>query len=113
MTAKNTLCLWYDKHALEAATFYASIFPDSEVKAVRRAPRDYPSGHQGDVLTVEFTVLGIPCLGSTAVPPSRTAKPSRSRWPPTTRKKPTACGTLSSATAAAKASAAGAKTSGA
>jgi predicted 3-demethylubiquinone-9 3-methyltransferase (glyoxalase superfamily) len=61
--AKNTICLWYDRDAEEAARFYASVFPDSSVKAVHRAPGDYPSGKQGDVLTVEFTVLGIPCLG--------------------------------------------------
>jgi predicted 3-demethylubiquinone-9 3-methyltransferase (glyoxalase superfamily) len=61
--AKNTICLWYDGDAEEAAQFYASVFPDSSVKAVHRAPGDYPSGQQGDVLTVEFTVLGIPCLG--------------------------------------------------
>lgn len=60
---KNTICLWYDGTAEEAARFYASIFPDSRVNAVHHAPGDYPSGHQGDVLTVEFTVLGIPCLG--------------------------------------------------
>jgi predicted 3-demethylubiquinone-9 3-methyltransferase (glyoxalase superfamily) len=63
MTAKNTLCLWYNKDAEEAATFYASTFPDSEVKAVHRAPSDYPDGKAGDVLTVEFTVCGIPCIG--------------------------------------------------
>jgi len=63
MTSKNTLCLWYDGAALEAAQFYAATFPDSAVGAVHRAPGDYPSGKQGDVLTVEFTVLGIPCLG--------------------------------------------------
>ena len=63
MTNKNTICLWYDGAALEAATFYAATFPDSAVIAVHRAPGDYPSGKQGDVLTVEFTVLGIPCLG--------------------------------------------------
>ena len=63
MTPKNTLCLWYDRDALDAATFYASIFPDSAVKAVHHAPSDYPSGKAGDVLTVEFTVLGIPCIG--------------------------------------------------
>ncbi|MET0290380.1 MAG: VOC family protein [Pseudoxanthomonas sp.] len=63
MIPKNTLCLWYDGTALDAATFYAELFPDSEVKAVHHAPGDYPSGKQGDVLTVEFTVLGIPCLG--------------------------------------------------
>jgi len=61
--AKNTICLWYDGAAEEAARFYAATFPDSSVKAVNRAPGDYPSGKQGDVLTVEFTVLGIPCLG--------------------------------------------------
>ena len=63
MTSKNTICLWYDRAALDAATFYAAIFPDSTVGAVHRAPGDYPSGKQGDVLTVEFTVMGIPCLG--------------------------------------------------
>lgn len=61
--AKNTICLWYDGDAEEAARFYASVFPDSSVTAVHRAPGDYPAGKQGDVLTVEFTVLGIPCLG--------------------------------------------------
>ena len=61
--AKNTICLWYEGGAEEAAQFYAETFPDSSVDAVHRAPGDYPSGKQGDVLTVEFTVLGIPCLG--------------------------------------------------
>jgi 2-polyprenyl-6-hydroxyphenyl methylase/3-demethylubiquinone-9 3-methyltransferase len=61
--AKNTICLWYDGDAEDAARFYAQVFPDSAVTAVHRAPGDYPSGKQGDVLTVEFTVLGIPCLG--------------------------------------------------
>ncbi|HEX8915353.1 MAG TPA: VOC family protein [Humisphaera sp.] len=60
---KNTICLWYDRDAEAAARFYAATFPDSAVKAVHRAPGDYPSGKKGDVLTVEFTVLGIPCLG--------------------------------------------------
>jgi predicted 3-demethylubiquinone-9 3-methyltransferase (glyoxalase superfamily) len=63
MVAKNTLCLWYDGTALEAATFYAQTFPDSAVHAVHRAPADFPSGKQGDVLTVDFTVAGIPCIG--------------------------------------------------
>ncbi|WP_374673151.1 VOC family protein [Ideonella sp.] len=63
MPSKNTICLWYDGTALEAAEFYASVFPDSHVDAVHRAPADFPSGKRGDVLTVEFTVLGIPCLG--------------------------------------------------
>jgi predicted 3-demethylubiquinone-9 3-methyltransferase (glyoxalase superfamily) len=61
--AKNTICLWYDKDAEAAARFYAETFPDSAVKEVFRAPTDFPSGKAGDVLTVTFTVLGIPCLG--------------------------------------------------
>lgn len=61
--AKNTICLWYDKDAEEAARFYAKTFPDSSVGAVMRAPGDFPSGKEGNVLTVEFTVMGIPCLG--------------------------------------------------
>jgi 2-polyprenyl-6-hydroxyphenyl methylase/3-demethylubiquinone-9 3-methyltransferase len=60
---KNTVCLWYDGTALDAARFYAQTFPDSAVGAIHRAPADYPSGQEGDVLTVEFTVMGIPCLG--------------------------------------------------
>jgi 2-polyprenyl-6-hydroxyphenyl methylase/3-demethylubiquinone-9 3-methyltransferase len=63
MNPKNTICLWYDGTALEAARFYAATFPDSAVGAVCRAPGDYPAGQQGDVLTVEFTVMGIACLG--------------------------------------------------
>lgn len=63
MIAKNTICLWYDGTALDAATFYAATFPDSVVNAVHRAPSDYPAGKAGDVLTVDFTVLGIPCIG--------------------------------------------------
>lgn len=63
MAYKNTICLWYSSDAYEAATFYASVFPDSAVTAVHRAPGDFPSGRQGDVLTVEFTVCGIPCVG--------------------------------------------------
>ena len=61
--AKNTVCLWFDGDAEEAAHFYAKTFPNSFVSAVHLAPGDYPSGKKGDVLTVEFTVLGIPCLG--------------------------------------------------
>ncbi len=61
--AKNTICLWYDRDAEEAAQFYAKTFPDSSVGAVYLAPGDYPDGKEGDVLTVEFTVIGIPCLG--------------------------------------------------
>lgn len=61
--AKNTICLWYASEAEAAANFYAKTFPDSQVKAVHRAPGDYPSGKAGDVLTVQFTVFGIPCMG--------------------------------------------------
>ncbi len=63
MPSKNTICLWYDGTALDAARFYAATFADSAVGAVMTAPGDFPDGKQGDVLTVEFTVLGIPCLG--------------------------------------------------
>ena len=80
MNSKNTICLWYDSAALEAATFYAETFPDSAVLAVHRA---LPA-REGDVLTVEFRVMGIPCPGSTAARPSATAKrslPGRHRRP--------------------------------
>jgi predicted 3-demethylubiquinone-9 3-methyltransferase (glyoxalase superfamily) len=63
MTSKNTVCLWFDKDAEGAARFYAATFPDSEVIGVHRAPADFPGGKQGDSLTVDFTVLGIPCIG--------------------------------------------------
>ena len=71
MTPKNTICLWYDNDALEAATFYANTFPDSTVGPVHHAPGDYPSGKQGNVLTVEFTVMGIPCVGLNGGPTFR------------------------------------------
>ena len=60
---KNTICLWYTGDAEAAARFYAETFPNSSVGAVRRAPSDFPAGKEGDVLTVEFTVCGIPCIG--------------------------------------------------
>lgn len=60
---KNRICVWYDSEAEAAARFYAETFPDSSVDAIQTAPSDYPSGKAGDILTVEFTVLGIPCLG--------------------------------------------------
>lgn len=63
MTAKNTVCLWFDHDAEAAARFYAATFPDSTFHAVHRAPGDFPGGKQGDVLTVEFTVAGIACVG--------------------------------------------------
>ncbi len=63
MVPRNTICLWFDGTALEAATFYAETIPDSAVEETFRAPADYPSGKEGDVLTVLFTVAGLPCLG--------------------------------------------------
>lgn len=63
MTSKNTICLWYNGGAEEAARFYAETFPDSSVGGIHRAPGDYPDGTSGDVLTVDFTVCGIPCIG--------------------------------------------------
>lgn len=71
MVSKNTVCLWYDGDALEAARFYAETFPDSAVNAVHRAPADYPAGRQGDVLTVEFMLMGIACLGLNGGPAFR------------------------------------------
>jgi len=68
---KNTICLWFDKDAEAAARFYAETFPASRVTAVHKAPADYPSGKAGDVLTVEFTVAGIPCLGLNGGPAFR------------------------------------------
>jgi predicted 3-demethylubiquinone-9 3-methyltransferase (glyoxalase superfamily) len=61
--AKNTICLWFDKEAEEAARFYASVFPDSKVTGVHKAPGDFPGGKEGTVLTVDFTVCGVPCIG--------------------------------------------------
>ncbi len=61
--AKNTICIWYERDAEAAARFYAATFPDSSVDAVHRAPGDYPSGQEGNVLTVQFTVMGVPCVG--------------------------------------------------
>ena len=63
MIPKNTVCLWFNNDAQDAARFYAATFPDSAVTAVHEAPADYPGGKKGDVLTVNFTVVGIPCLG--------------------------------------------------
>jgi len=63
MKPKNTICLWFGKDAHDAARFYAATFPDSKVTTVHKAPGDYPGGKKGDELTVEFTILGIPCLG--------------------------------------------------
>ena len=63
MTPKNTICLWFNKDALDAANFYAETFPYSKVNAIHHAPGDYPDGKKGEVLTVEFTVFGVACLG--------------------------------------------------
>jgi len=63
MIPKNTICLWFNKDAEEAARFYAATFPDSSVGAIFLAPTDFPGGKKGDVLTVQFTVCGIPCIG--------------------------------------------------
>src|SRR5215207_6533670 len=71
MKPKNTICLWFDKDAHDAARFYAATFPDSAVTAVHKAPGDYPGGKEGEELTVEFTVVGIPCLGLNGGPEFR------------------------------------------
>ena len=63
MVSKNTICLWYENAALEAAQFYVATFPDSALGSIFRAPSDYPAGKEGDILTVDFTVAGIPCIG--------------------------------------------------
>ena len=63
MIAKNTICIWYEKDAEGAANFYAATFPDSKVNNIFHAPSDFPDGKKGDVLTVDFTVSGIPCIG--------------------------------------------------
>ena len=110
--AKNTICLWYDGDAEEAARFYAKTFPDSSVGAVYRAPGDYPSGKKGDVLTVEFTVMGIPCLGLNGGPAFKHSEAFSFQVATATRPKRIATGTRSSATAARRARAAGARTSG-
>src|SRR4051812_3140581 len=63
MKPKNTICLWFNKDAQDAARFYAATFPNSELVAVHKAPGDFPGGKEGQILMVEFTVLGIPCVG--------------------------------------------------
>ena len=105
MKSKNTICLWFNKDAQEAARFYAATFPNSEVTAVHQAPSDYPSGKKGDVLTVEFTVMGIP-VSVSMVDDFKPARPFPFRSRPTIRKKRTVIGTRSSAMAVRKVSAA-------
>ena len=68
MISKNTICLWFDGGAEQAARFYAETFPDSAIQAIHRAPSDYPAGKEGDVLTVQFTVAGIPCIAMNGGP---------------------------------------------
>lgn len=65
---KNTICLWYDKDAEAAASFYTQTFPDSKMGRVHHAPSDYPNGKRGDVLMVEFTVAGVACIGMNGGP---------------------------------------------
>lgn len=111
--AKNTICLWYDKDAEAAARFYAETFPNSSIGAIFRAPSDYPSGKAGDVLTVEFTVAGIPCIGLNGGPMFKHSEAFSFRSPLTIKKRPTAIGTPSSAMAVRKVRAVGARTNGA
>ena len=111
--AKNTICLWYDKDAEAAARFYAETFPDSAVGAVHRAPSDYPSGKEGDVLTVEFTVAGVPCIGLNGGPAFKHNEAFSFQIATDDQQRLTATGTPSSAMEARRAHAAGARTSGA
>jgi hypothetical protein len=110
---KNTICLWYDGARRSRAGSTPAPSPTAPWRAVHRAPADYPSGKQGDVLTVEFTVMGIPCLGLNGGPAFRHSEAFSFQVATTTRPRPTATGTPSSATAARKAPAAGARTAGA
>ena len=108
--SKNTICLWYNHDAEEAAQFYAKTFPNSSVDAVHKAPTDFPGGKAGQVLTVQFTVCGVPCIGLNG---GDTFKHSEAFSFQTTRRRPTVTGTRSSAMAALRAPAAGARTNGA
>ncbi len=110
---KNTICLWFNKDAQDAARFYAATFPNSEVTAVHKAPADYPGGKKGDVLTVEFKVLSIPCLGLNGGPAFAHSEAFSFQIATETQKRRTVTGTRSSATAARKVSAVGARTVGA
>ena len=111
--AKNTICLWYDKDAEAAARFYAETFPDSAVGAVHRAPSDYPSGKEGDVLTVEFTVAGVPCIGLNGGPAFKHNEAFSFQIATEISKRPTATGTPSSAMEVRRVRAAGVRTNGA
>ena len=113
MVPKNTICIWYDGTALEAAQFYAETFPDSAVGTVYRAPGDYPAGKQGDVLTVEFTVIGIPCLGLNGGPAFRHSEAFSFQVATDDQAETDRLWNAVVATAARKAPAAGARTNGA
>src|ERR1700737_3387014 len=110
MKPKNTICLWFDKDAHEAAHFYAVTFPDSKVTAVHHAPGDYPDGKKGDELTVEFTVLGIPCLGLNGGPAFRHTEAFSFQIATENQKRRTVTGTRSSAMAPWRVRAVGART---
>ena len=113
MKPKNTICLWFDKDAHEAARFYAATFPDSRVIAVHEAPSDYPGGKKGDVLTVEFTVLGIPCLGLNGGPMFKHSEAFSFQIATDNQEETDRYWNAMSAMAARKASAGGARTAGA
>ena len=111
--AKNTICLWYDKDAKAAARFYSETFPDSTVGAIHRALGDYPFGKKGDVLTVEFKVAGVPCIGLNGGPTFKHSEAFSFQIATDDQSDTDRYWTLSSAMAARRARAAGAKTSGA
>ena len=113
MKARNTICLWFDKDAQDAARFYAATFPNSEVTAVHKAPGDYPGGKKGDELTVEFTVFGIPCLGLNGGPAFPHSEAFSFQIATYTQEETDRYWTQSSAMAARKARAVGARTAGA
>ena len=112
MTSKNTICLWFNKDAQDAARFYAATFPDSKVISVHEAPGDYPIGTKGDVLTLDFTVLGIPCLGLNGGLAFTHNESFSFQVATDDQRKRTATGTRSSAMAARRVSAGGARTAG-
>jgi predicted 3-demethylubiquinone-9 3-methyltransferase (glyoxalase superfamily) len=113
MKPKNTICLWFDKDAQEVARSYAATFPDNKVKAVHEARSDFPGGKKGDVLTVEFTLVGIPCLGLNGGPTFKPTAAFSFQKRRTIRKRRTVTGTRSLATVERRAHAVGAKTDGA
>ncbi len=113
MVAKNTICLWYDKDAEAVARFYVKTFPESAMGAIHRAPTDYPSGKAGDVLTVEFTVAGIPCIGLNGGPAFRHNEAFSFQIATDDQAETDVCGMRSPEMADRKAPAAGARIAGA